>query len=185
MRSFTVISMMFMMTIPPTTMPIATTAGMAVKSRLVSCFQNATKASALSTVKSFSSPGRSRWAIRIASSARAMAPSMASALGHLDRDHGRLPPAVDRLEGAERQQDEGVERLAQQPALLRDHALHRAPRARRAAPACRRRSAGSSNSLSAISWPSADDRPPLADVRLGERRAGEEGVVLHHLVRRA
>ena len=35
-RSFTVISMMFMMTMPPTTMPIATTAGMAVKSRRVS-----------------------------------------------------------------------------------------------------------------------------------------------------
>ena len=32
--------MMFMITMPPTTMPIATTAGMTVNSTLVSCFQN-------------------------------------------------------------------------------------------------------------------------------------------------
>ena len=73
-RSVTLISMMFMMTMPPTTMPMQTTAGMAVNSTRVSWRQNATSASALSTVKSFSSPGRSRCAIRMASSARAMAP---------------------------------------------------------------------------------------------------------------
>jgi hypothetical protein len=54
-----------------------------VKSRLVSCFQKAMKASALSTVKSFSSPGRSRWAIRMASSAFAIPDSIASAVGIL------------------------------------------------------------------------------------------------------
>ena len=80
-RSFTVISMMFMMTMPPTTIPMATTAGIAANRSRVRFRQNWMKASALSTVKSFSSPGRSRWAIRIASSARSMAPSMASAEG--------------------------------------------------------------------------------------------------------
>jgi hypothetical protein len=53
----------------------------AVNNSRVSWRQNAARASALSTVKSFASPGRSRWAMRIASSARLMAGSTASALG--------------------------------------------------------------------------------------------------------
>ena len=53
MRSVTLISMMFMMTMPPTTIPMQTTAGIAVKRTRVSWRQNATSASALSTVKSF------------------------------------------------------------------------------------------------------------------------------------
>jgi len=69
-RSFTAISMMFMITMPPTTMPIATTAGTTANSTAVSCFQKFTSASAVSTEKSFSWPGRSPCATRIASSAR-------------------------------------------------------------------------------------------------------------------
>ncbi len=69
-----------MMTMPPTTIPMQTTAGIAVNNTRVSCRQNATSASALSTVKSFGSPGRSRCAIRIASSARTIAGSIASEL---------------------------------------------------------------------------------------------------------
>ena len=53
-RSFTAINMMFMITMPPTTIPIATTAGITAKSTAVSCFQNATSASAVSIEKSFS-----------------------------------------------------------------------------------------------------------------------------------
>ncbi len=79
MRSFTDISMMFMITMPPTTIPMQTTPGIIRNSTLVSVFQNATSASALSTVKSFSSSGRSRCATRIASSARSMAPSISAA----------------------------------------------------------------------------------------------------------
>ncbi len=59
-RSVTDISMMFMITIPPTTMPIATTAGTTVNSTFVSCFQKASSASAVSIEKLSSSPGRSR-----------------------------------------------------------------------------------------------------------------------------
>src|SRR2546425_10751864 len=46
-RSFTLISMMFMITIPPTMIPIATTAGMTVKSSRVRFFQKLTSASAV------------------------------------------------------------------------------------------------------------------------------------------
>ena len=46
--------MMFMITMPPTTMPIATTAGITVNSMRVRLFQNATSASAVSTEKSLS-----------------------------------------------------------------------------------------------------------------------------------
>src|SRR5206468_716520 len=82
-RSFTLISMMFMMTIPPTTMPIATTAGTTVKITRVSLPQNAMRPSPVSTVKSSSCPGRSRRAIRIASSARSMPSATAAAAGIL------------------------------------------------------------------------------------------------------
>jgi len=58
-RSLTDISMMFMITMPPTTMPMTTIAGMMVKSTPVSRLQKATRASALSTVKLSASPGRS------------------------------------------------------------------------------------------------------------------------------
>ncbi len=75
-RSLTLISMMFMITMPPTTMPIETTAGTMAKSVAVSVVQNDSSASALSTVKSFSWVGRSRWATRIASSARSIAPGI-------------------------------------------------------------------------------------------------------------
>jgi len=71
-RSVTLISMMFMMTIPPTTMPITTTAGTTVKITRVSLAQNAISPSPVSTVKSSSALGRSRWAMRIASSARSI-----------------------------------------------------------------------------------------------------------------
>ncbi len=70
--------MMFMITIPPTTIPIATTAGTTVNSTRVRLFQKATSPSAVSTLKSFAWLGRSRWAIRIASSARAMPSATAS-----------------------------------------------------------------------------------------------------------
>ena len=58
-RSVTAMSMMFMITMPPTTTPIATTAGITEKSTAVRLFQKATSASAVSTEKSFSCPGRS------------------------------------------------------------------------------------------------------------------------------
>ena len=47
-------SMMFMITMPPTTTPIATTAGTTVNSTAVRFFQKVTSASAVSTVKVFS-----------------------------------------------------------------------------------------------------------------------------------
>jgi len=71
--------MMFMITMPPTTMPMQTTAGSTVKSTRVRLRQNETSASALSTVKLSGSPGRSWRLRRIASCARAMAPSISSA----------------------------------------------------------------------------------------------------------
>jgi len=80
-RSVTDISMMFMMTMPPTTMPMPTTAGSTANSTRVSVCQNATSASDVSIVKLFSSVGRSRRATRIASSARCIAGATASALG--------------------------------------------------------------------------------------------------------
>ena len=48
-RSVTDISMMFMITIPPTTIPIATIAGITEKRMRVRFFQNSTSASAVST----------------------------------------------------------------------------------------------------------------------------------------
>jgi hypothetical protein len=78
-RSFTAISMMFMMTMPPTTMPMATTAGIALNSTRVRRFQKSTSASAVSTEKSLSSPGRRPCAMRIASSARCIPPATAAA----------------------------------------------------------------------------------------------------------
>src|ERR1019366_5806017 len=72
-RSETDISMMFMITMPPTTMPIATTAGITLNSTAVSCFQKSTSAAAVSSEKLFSCPGRRRCAARIASSARSIA----------------------------------------------------------------------------------------------------------------
>ena len=82
-RSFTDISMMFMITMPPTTIPIATIAGTTAKSMLVSCFQKLTSASAVSIEKSGSSPGRSRCATRMASSARDIAGATSFAVGIL------------------------------------------------------------------------------------------------------
>ena len=82
-RSVTLMSMMFMITMPPTTMPIPTTAGTTVKMTRVSRPQNAISPSPVSMVKSFSSPGRSRWAIRIASSVRSIAAATVSAVGIL------------------------------------------------------------------------------------------------------
>ena len=71
--------MMFMMTMPPTITPIATTAGTMVKITRVRFCQKEISPSAVSTVKSFSCEGRSWRATRIASSARRMAPGTASA----------------------------------------------------------------------------------------------------------
>ncbi len=71
-RSVTLIIMMFMMTMPPTRTPIPVTAGTTLKMTRVSLAQNAINPSPVSTVKSSSSPGRSRCAMRIASSARSM-----------------------------------------------------------------------------------------------------------------
>src|SRR5437899_1890496 len=82
-RSVTLISMMFMITMPPTTIPIATTAGTTVKMTRVSLAQNAISPSPVSTVKSSSSPGRSRCAMRIASSARIMPSATPAAAGIL------------------------------------------------------------------------------------------------------
>ena len=80
-RSVTLMSMMFMITMPPTTIPITTTAGTTVKMTRVNLLQNAINPSPVSTVKSSSSRGRSRCAMRIASSARSIAGPTASAVG--------------------------------------------------------------------------------------------------------
>src|SRR5437870_659623 len=82
-RSVTLMSMMFMITMPPTTMPMATTAGTTVKMTRVRLCQKEMSPSAVSTLKSSSWPGRSRCAIRIASSARSMASATCSAAGIL------------------------------------------------------------------------------------------------------
>ncbi len=79
-RSVTLISMMFMMTIPPTTTPMTTTAGTTVKITRVSLPQNAISPSPVSMVKSLSAPGRRRCAMRIASSARNIAGPTPSAV---------------------------------------------------------------------------------------------------------
>src|SRR5207247_783966 len=42
---------------------------------------------------------------------------------HLHRDHGRLAPSIQGLEGGERQHDESIPGLSQHRALLRDDAL--------------------------------------------------------------
>ena len=76
-RSVTAISMMFMITTPPTTMPMATTAGMIENSVFVSFFQKSTSASAVSMLKSSSSAGRRRCASRMASCARSLAAGIA------------------------------------------------------------------------------------------------------------
>src|SRR5256884_675422 len=82
-RSVTLMSMMFMITIPPTTMPMATTAGTTVKMTRVRLCQKEMSPSAVSTEKSSSWPGRSRCAIRMASSAPSMASATWSAAGLL------------------------------------------------------------------------------------------------------
>src|SRR6266576_166403 len=55
-RSVTLMSMMFMITMPPTTMPMTTTAGTTVKITRVSLLQNAINPSPVSTVKSLTAP---------------------------------------------------------------------------------------------------------------------------------
>ena len=79
-RSVTLMSMMFMITMPPTTMPMTTTAGTTVKMTRVSLAQNAINPSPVSMVKSLSAPGRSRCAMRMASSARTIAGATPSAV---------------------------------------------------------------------------------------------------------
>src|ERR1051326_4294407 len=82
-RSVTLMSMMFMITMPPTITPIPATIGTTSKMTLVSFAQNAMRPSPVSIVKSLSAPGRSRCAMRIASSARSIAGATPSAVGIL------------------------------------------------------------------------------------------------------
>src|SRR5438046_8381706 len=82
-RSFTLISMMFMITIPPTTMPMPTTVGTTVNKTLVSRFQNSTSPSAVSTAKSSPWPGSRRCEPGVASYARPIAQARALAVGIL------------------------------------------------------------------------------------------------------
>jgi hypothetical protein len=72
---------MFIITMPPTTMPMATTAGTTAKRMRVRSFQKLTSASEVSIEKSFSSLGRSPCAKRIASSARSISAPTSSPSG--------------------------------------------------------------------------------------------------------
>src|SRR5213595_3453163 len=123
-RSVTLISMMFMITIPPTTMPMPTTAGTTVKITRVSLPQNAIRPSPVSTVKSSSCEGR-RWcdAHRLLGAEHTV--GHARGRRHLDRDHGSLAAPVQRLERRERQHDEPVPGLPQHGTLLGDDARDR------------------------------------------------------------
>jgi len=75
-------------------------------------------------VKSLSAPGRRRWAMRIASSARSIAGATPSAVGIFTEITMVRATPVHRFERAQRQHHETVPRLSQHRALLRDHALH-------------------------------------------------------------
>ncbi len=67
-RSSTDISMMFMITMPPTTRATATRPGPATSSTFLIVFQASSTSLAVSMSKSFSSPGRRRWRVRKISS---------------------------------------------------------------------------------------------------------------------
>src|ERR1051325_1788005 len=166
-RSVTLMSMMFMITMPPTITPIPATIGTTSKMTLVSFAQNAMRPSPVSIVKSLSAPRRSH------------------ALGgrHLDRDHHRLPPPIHRLERAERQHDEAVPRLPQHGAFARDHALHQQLDA---ADTDRPADGGLGVAEELLGDVVAEHRDvaALLDVHVGQRLAGRELVVLHHDVRR-
>jgi len=78
-RSVTLMSMMFMITMPPTTMPMATTAGTTVKNDAGEALPEGNEPFRRVHREIVSWPGRSRCAIRMASSARSMASATCSA----------------------------------------------------------------------------------------------------------
>ena len=177
------ISMMFMITMPPTTMPMATTAGMTQKSTAVRFFQNATSASAVSTEKSFSWPGRSRCAMRIASSARAMPAATSPASRHLHRDRRRAAAAVEHLVARERNERDRVERLARARGpcdAITPMTSNRSPAIRTSSPT----GSVASNSFSATSAPSTTTARRCVSSTSVSGRPRCEAVVLHVLIRR-
>src|SRR5438309_10658389 len=72
-RSATAISMMFMMTIPPTTSEMATRPGRATNSTRLILLQKSSTSSEVSSVKLSSWRGRRRWRLRITACASSMA----------------------------------------------------------------------------------------------------------------
>ena len=172
--------MMFMITMPPTTMPMATTAGTTVNSTAVSCFQNDTKASEVSTEK-LSAVLAAGGAPRASLPRRvAMAGAISAAVRHLHRDLRRLAAAVQRLEGADRHQGEAVERLTEHAALGRDRADDRELLAADAHLPGRRRH--TAEQLVGDVGADDDHGAAFADVDVAERLAGREAIVLDHLV---
>src|SRR5438309_3193929 len=123
-RSVTLMSMMFMITMPPTTMPMATTAGTTVKMTRVRLCQKEM------------SPSRIHREILVLARPQPMRDPHGllgpeHGLGHLvrrrhlDGNHRRLAAPVQRLERREGEHHEPVPRLPEHRALLRDHALDR------------------------------------------------------------
>ncbi len=100
---------------------------------------------------------------------------------HLDRDCRGEPAAVDRFEGADRQEGEAVERLAEHPALLGDHPLDDQLEAGQPDPLAHG-VGGPVEQLVGHLGPDHRHQAAAVDVRLGERLAVGEAVVLHHLV---
>jgi len=101
-RSRTDINMMFMITIPPTTIPMATMAGTTANSTCVNCFQKRDQgvgrldreivflARAPVSAQSASLRGRAHRRVDV------------GGVVDLDRDRGRLSPPVQRLIGRDR-----------------------------------------------------------------------------------
>ena len=172
--------MMFMMTMPPTRMPMQTTAGMTAKRTPVRLVQNATRASALSTVKSFGSVGTEpmRQAHRLLGPVHGGRD--VGALRHLDRDRRGQSPPVELLEDRDGHQDEAIERLAKGLPFRGDHALdgHFVPSDPDLLPD---RQLGALEEL--LRHVESGHRHPATrvDVRLGERFAVEQDVVLDDL----
>src|SRR5881394_2509371 len=171
-RSVTLISMMFMITIPPTTMPMPTTAGTTVKITRVSLPQNAIRPSPVSTVKSSSCEGRRWCAMRIASSARSMPSATRAAAGILTeitvvwrRPYSASNVVSGSMTNPSQDCPSTVPFLATTPVIVSC-----APRTRIALPTAR---SGAPISFSATSKPST-----------ATRRPGRERVVLHHDERR-
>ena len=122
-RSRTDINMMFMITMPPTTMPIADHRRNDREQHLRELLPEIRRARRPSRRKSrSSSPGRRWCATRIASSARCIAGATSTASFILTEIGRRTAPAVHRLERRDRQHDEPVERLAEHATFRGDGA---------------------------------------------------------------